>query len=268
MSFFQSIFLGILQGITEFLPISSSGHLILVEHWMGLKVDELKSFDVALHMGTLLAILLYFWKDFYGMLMGIFGKKIRSLDMPFSESISFYRRLFIFLVIGTIPAILAGVFFGDTIDAVFRNNTKAVALMLFFVALLFFLAERHPREKKKTEIGLKETILTGIAQSFALIPGVSRSGATITAGLFQGLTRQEAARFSFLLGAPAIFGAGVWTLMSGVNGTDFSLLFGGFISAAISGIFVIHFLMNFLKKYGLSVFAWYRIALSIVVFML
>lgn len=270
MSFLQSFFLGIVQGITEFLPISSSGHLILFENVFGLEVAQLKSFDVALHVGTLLAILLYFWKDFRGMLFGIFGKDLRTHRMhfhsdPSQESAAFYRQLFMYLVIGTIPAVLAGIFFNETIDRYFRS-TGSVAFMMMFVALVFFLAERG--HKEGSHVGLKNALYIGIAQAFALIPGVSRSGATISAGLFQGLKRETAARFSFLLGAPAIFGAGLWTFLKGFDAASvsFPILAIGFLSATLSSLVSVHFLMRFLKNHSLKVFAWYRIVVGLMIF--
>ncbi len=251
MSILDALILGILQGISEFLPISSSGHLVLGEHWLGLDVEGLKSFDVLVHVATLLAILVYFWRDVWGMIRAIFIK-----GDP-------YRKLIGYIVLGTIPAVLIGLFGGDMIDYYYRN-VAAVSAWMIVVAIVFFLGEYAYKRVGKGKINLRKAMIIGAAQAFALIPGVSRSGSTIVAGLFQGIKREEAARFSFLLGIPAIAGAGLLTILgdSGAFSTPPEVLLVGFVASFLAGIASIAFLMKFLKKHSLAVFAVYLLAIG------
>lgn len=267
MSFFDSLILGILQGITEFLPISSSGHLILAEDFLGLDTADLKSFDVLMHMGTFLAIAVYFWRDIWEMLKAfveIIQK--RNFKNP-------YARLILWIFIGTIPAVIVGKFAGKNIDEIFRSSDR-VAMNLIAIALVFLLAEyiykKCFKEKKGIEkLDWKNSLAIGFAQALALIPGVSRSGATISMGLLQGIERASAARFSFLLGLPAMLGAALLTSLetnpSDIYAVGVSSLLTGFLSSFIAGILSIFFLMKFLRKHSLVWFAAYRIILAIFV---
>lgn len=287
MDLFQSFILGALQGITEFLPISSSGHLVLGEHFFKLDAAVLKSFDVTVHMGTLLAILIYFWDDVWKMIKTFFelitGKT--KLDNP-------YAKLILYIVIGTIPAVIAGLLLEDWMDQNFRN-VKAVGTLMILVGTIFYLGEyvyqKYYQSSLKTVfvtavkkikdffgceknngqiqgLNLRKAIVIGCAQAIALLPGVSRSGSTIVAGLFQGVERSSAARFSFLLGIPAIAGAGVLTFLgSGDSVTEivpFSSLAIGFISSFVFGMLSVAFLMHFLKKFSLNVFAVYLVIIG------
>lgn len=266
MNWFEALILGVVQGVTEFLPVSSSGHLILVEKFLGLEVESLKSFDVALHVGTLLAILVYFRRDVREMLIAVgrlFSGRLRLSDP--------YARLIIFLIIGTVPAVIFGLF-GDWIDEHFRNF-RSVGSMLVVVAGIFLLAEfvYGKFSAKKSTVGKwHQALIIGCAQAMALIPGISRSGATISAGLFQGVERAAAARFSFLLGIPAMAGAGLLTgIEAAKNGgvpAGSAALFIGFLSSFGFGLLSVYFLMGFLKKHSLAVFAIYRIALAFALF--
>lgn len=265
MSWFDALILGIIQGVTEFLPISSSGHLILVEQFLDLKVETLKVFDVTLHVGTLLAILVYFWKDVKEMLLTVCRLFVGKLKM--SDP---YAKLILFLIIGTIPAVIFGVF-GNWIDEHFRNF-KSVGILMLFVAVVFLLAEfvYKKSSNKKSAVGKwYQALIIGLAQALALIPGISRSGSTISAGLFQGVERAAAARFSFLLGIPAMIGAALLTAMDVVKNGDVNVgtlsLTVGFFSSFIFGLLSVYFLMAFLKKHSLKIFAIYRIALAIAV---
>ncbi len=260
MEFLDALILGILQGITEFLPISSSGHLIIGETYLGLNVDTLKSFDVVVHVATLLAIITYFWVDFKGMIkafLAFCSGKLKKDDK--------YGKLILFIVIGTIPAVIVGLFAEDIIDQHFRN-IAAVGKWMLIIGILFLLAEHFHKKKKRAGLTLRKSIFIGLMQALALIPGVSRSGSTIVAGLFSGIERSEAARFSFLLGIPAIAGAGLLTALkipeNGGFGIDLSVLGVGFISSFVFGILSISFLMKFLKKHSLNVFAFYLIILG------
>lgn len=236
MNFLQAILLGLLQGITEFLPISSSGHLIIAESLLGLDISQLKDFDIVLHVGTLLAIVLYFWKDFLK------------------------PKLWPLLILGSLPAMLVGFFLEDLIDATFRS-AQSVAVMLVVVGLLFFLPSRG-QESKITPL---RAFLMGCAQAVAIIPGVSRSGSTIWTGTLLGLKREEAARFSFLLGSIAIAGAGFLTALD-LDSVSLapSLLLTGFLSAFLSSLLAIVWLMRFLKNHSLKAFGVYRIVLGLI----
>ena len=263
MNGLDALILGSVQGIAEFLPISSSGHLVLLENYLGLDFESLKSFDVAVHMGTLLAILIYFWKDIWEMV-----KAIGRLCIGRLQSTDFYGKMILFIIIGTIPAVLLGLFAGDAIDEYFRNP-RQVAINIFVVALVFLIGEwvyKKYYNNNFKAITWPKALIIGIAQSIALVPGVSRSGASIVAGLFQGVRRDEAARFSFLLGIPAILGAGLFTFVNVRNGDSAPVemlnLIIGFSSSFVFGIASIALLMKFLKKHTLAVFAVYRILLA------
>jgi undecaprenyl-diphosphatase len=262
MDILDSVILGILQGITEFLPISSSGHLVLGEHFLGLNVDMLKSFDVVVHVGTLLAILVYFWKDVWGMLKAFGRFFVGKFEGP-------YAKLILFIVIGTVPAVVVGLFGEEWIDLTFRN-VRSVGMWMMIIGILFVLGEYAYKRNKGREMKWFKAVIIGCAQAFALIPGVSRSGSTIVAGLFQGIERSEAARFSFLLGIPAIAGAGLLTAIkipgNGGFGVEWVPLVVGFLASFIFGLLSVAFLMRFLKKHSLIIFAVYLIALGFSVF--
>lgn len=262
MTIVDSIILGLTQGVSEFLPISSSGHLVIIEKVLGLKIEELKSFDVSLHMATLLAILIYFRAEVVGMIGAFFKFFLRKLE-PGDK----YAKLIPLLIVGTIPAVLLGYFAGDYLDAKFRNSTS-IAILLISVGLFFVFAEwRNKQVVRKEKMGVGGALMIGIAQSMALIPGVSRSGGTISTGLLLGFERSEMAKFSFLLGIPAMAGAGLLTFLdmtpSEMANIDYRDMIFGFIAAFTSGILCISFLMKFLRKHTLNIFAGYRILLGV-----
>ena len=240
MTLFQALLLGVLQGITEFLPVSSSGHLVLGEARLGLQLDTLKGFDVVLHAGTLLAMVVYFWNDIWAL----------------------FKRwnLIGYIILATIPAVIVGLTLENTLDNLFRDPPR-VLLMMMGMGLLFLVAEKFPPQKNKTRFTLLNTFVIGLAQAVALIPGVSRSGSTIATGLVFGLKREEAAKFSFLLGMPAIFGATLLTGLHVYNGEasmpGTAALVVGFLTSAIVGYASVAFLMKFLKHHKLNVFAYY-----------
>lgn len=254
----EAIFLGILQGVTEFLPVSSSGHLVLAEYFLGLK-DTSIAFDVTLHLGTLISVLLYFWQDWSGMAKSLVpGKTSKKGD----------RRLLFLVLIGTVPGALLGYFLEGAASTAFRSPWIVVATLSGF-ALFLWLAERlasHKRSFKK--FGWKDAISVGIAQALAIVPGVSRSGITMTIALFLGFERRAAARFSFLLSAPIIAGAGLyegfklWQDGFGTLGMDF---LWGFIAAGLSGYLVIAFLMRHLARHTFYPFVYYRLILALIV---
>lgn len=257
---FQALLLGILQGLTEFLPISSSAHLILLPwffQWNNPLLDSLP-FDVALHAGTLLAILWYFWRDWLELIGGFFRILAKRKAGDFQE------RLILYIILATIPAGIAGFFLEKTIEGTFRNPAL-IAAPLIFVSFLMIYAERRARLSRPMEgMTLKDAMLIGIAQAMALLPGVSRSGITITTGLFRGYRREAATRFSFLLSTPAIAGA---TLLQtrhlfSAGQNDGFLIAIGFVSSAAVGYLAIAFLMRYLRVHTLNLFVGYRLILA------
>lgn len=262
MQYFFAIIAGLIQGITEFLPISSSGHLIIFHDLFRFNLPDDASFDVMLHLGTFLALLLAFWRDIEKIIRGFFSSLFN-----WNWSNNYNQRLAWLVIIGIIPAIIAGYFLDDLITAYLRLDL-VVAIMLIAVGILFFIAEK--KSAKNTELQSlrpKSAFLIGLAQVLALIPGTSRSGITIIAGLWQKMKREEAAKFSFLLSMPVILGAGVKKLMdlSGWSGANWLVLIIGFAVATISGYLTVNFLLKFLNKHSLNVFGWYRIILGLVI---
>jgi undecaprenyl-diphosphatase len=258
MDLLYAAFLGILQGATEFLPVSSSGHLALAEHFFHVEQAGL-TFDVALHIGTLLAILAYFRKDFFLLALAFFG-----LDKSDEADRRRYQAFGICLA--TIPAVICGLLFGEAAETVFRSPL-IVACTLSVAGLLLLIADKKgAHERDYTTITMKDAVIIGCAQALALVPGVSRSGSTMTAGLFLGVNRSGSALFSFLLSAPIVLGAGIYKIPKILSqGLDQSglLFYGtGFVSAALSGYLFIAFLMRFVRTKSLAVFAYYRFALS------
>lgn len=261
MNLLYAVFLGVLQGITEFLPISSSGHLALAEHFFKIEQAGL-TFDICLHMGTLIAVLIYFRKDLLQLITAFLGMD-KSAEAPQR------RRMCLYICVGCIPAVIAGVLFGDFFETLFRDPAF-IAFTLSAAGFLLWLSEKKGAKiRTDKEMTLKDAIIIGCAQAFALIPGVSRSGSTMTAGLFLGMNRSSAALFSFLLSAPIIFGAGIYkipeVLSKGLDQSEIIFYLTGFVSSALSGYFVIAFLMKFVRTNSLAVFAYYRYCLSAVV---
>jgi undecaprenyl-diphosphatase len=259
----QALFLGILQGLTEFLPISSSAHLILVpwfSGWQNSPVDSL-TFDVALHAGTLVAVLWYFRRDWIDLTLGFFRILKRGRVDDFQE------RLIVSILLATIPAGIAGFLLQRTVESSFRNPALIV-LPLVLVSFLMILAEYRKRSSRPLEkMNLKDAMVIGVAQAIALLPGVSRSGITITAGLLQGYRREAATRFSFLLSTPAIAGASLLHLRHIFSGgkIEWQLLALGFASSAVVGYLAIAFLLRYLRLHTLNVFAGYRLLLAAVI---
>ena len=269
MGFLESLFLGLLQGVAEFLPISSSGHLVLAETYLHLDVEKLKVFDVVLHIGTLTAIIVYFWKDFCGLIKGFLAFLRLYKTAPHIEM---YQRLIGYIIIATIPAVIVGLLFGDAIDYLFRNAWY-VALFMIMMGEIYILAERFlAKYKIKREITWKNALIIGLAQAIALAPGISRSGSTIAAGLFLGVSREKAARFSFLMAMPAIFGAGMLTFVkelkaagAGGAGTltvELMPMIVGFIASFAASLATVYFLMRYLKNNSLRPFSYYLFALG------
>ncbi|MGE0705511.1 MAG: undecaprenyl-diphosphate phosphatase [Vicinamibacterales bacterium] len=265
----QAILLGIVQGLTEFLPVSSSGHLILARAFFGYDSDRFGlPFDVAVHLGTALAIVAFFREDIARML----GAVPRALSRgPLAKSSEpdgasdRGARMIWLLLVGTLPVVLVGLLFEDLIEEHLRTPV-VVAVTLTLGAIGFLVAERvGAQERSDASLTLAEALLLGAGQSLALVPGVSRSGITITVALLIGLRRVEAARFIFLLGVPAIIGAAVKELpaLAGEGGGEAaSLMLIGIGSSAVVGYLAIRFFVGYMARHSLDVFAWYRLALA------
>ena len=263
MPVYQAIVLAVVQGLTEFLPISSTAHLTLVPWLLGWN-DPGLTFDVALHAGTLLAVLLYFWRLWVEMLTAAAGLGKRD-DPKFPQ----YRKLFWLLIIGTIPGGVAGLLFERAAETKFRQPI-VIGTALIVVGLLMWAGDRlKNRSLTLDRVGLGESLAVGAAQALAVIPGVSRSGITMTAGLFRGMTRETAARFSFLLSTPLIAGAalkkGLEIRHEGMP-PEMRLPFAmGVIVAGLVGYLVIAFIIRFLERRTFKVFVVYRLALGVLV---
>ncbi|MFO0862886.1 MAG: undecaprenyl-diphosphate phosphatase [Candidatus Saccharibacteria bacterium] len=250
---FIVILLSIVQAITEFLPISSSAHLLLVP-WAFNLTDPGLAFDAAIHIGTALALLVFFWKDFW--------KMVKTKD-----------RLLWYIVVASIPAGIIG-FFGDKfIEKTLHASSYAPLIvgigMIFFSLLLYYVDTVGKKKEQEKEITLKQSLFVGFAQVLAFIPGASRSGITITAGLWLGFTRKEAARFSFLLATPISLGAGLYKLLEIIKNpsptlSNFDILVG-IVVTFVAGIVVIKWLLDYLKNHSMLLFVIYRIVIGLAV---
>ncbi|HEX2998843.1 MAG TPA: undecaprenyl-diphosphatase UppP [Armatimonadota bacterium] len=265
MGIFQAIILGVVQGLTEFLPVSSSGHLVAlpaVMHWNAFNLQ----FDVALHMGTLVALAAYFYRDWLNMLLALVGSGPGS-----SVERQERRRLAITLIAACIPAGLAGVVLEHAAETIFRSP-YLVAINLAVIGVIMLLVDRASKGKRNVEnANLGDGLFIGLAQVLALIPGVSRSGITIIAGLARNLSREEAARFSFLLSVPITFGAGVFALRDlrgGLPAGETIPFLAGVVSAALVGYLTIAFLLDYLRRHDLRIFVYYRWAFAALIALL
>ncbi|RJQ31052.1 MAG: undecaprenyl-diphosphate phosphatase [Actinobacteria bacterium] len=251
MTIIQAIILGIVQGLTEFLPISSSAHLVLLPKLFGwpqlLDSTTLQvNFDIALHFGSLIAVVGYFWNDLNKMALSVTGKRQNSSE----------RRLLVFLLIATLPAAIFGIVFKDFFEQLF-DKPLLVAFFLIGTGLIIVLAESAARPHKSLkEMTFSESLAVGFGQALAIIPGISRSGSTISIGIWSGLKRQEAARFSFLLSVPVILGATIVSL-SDFKFEYLGVTLVGFISSLIMSYLAIKYLISYLKRGNLRIFALY-----------
>jgi len=261
MTILQAIVFGAVQGLTEFLPVSSTAHLILLPWFMGWP-DPGLAFDVALHLGTLVALFIYFrtdWFELIGASLGVIRGRTRTPD----------AKMAMLIVGATIPAAIAGALFESKVENALRAP-QLIGVTLIGMALVLVVAEAAGRRKKSLDdLSWSDAMAVGAAQAFAIIPGVSRSGSTITAGLFRSMKRDAAARFSFYLSAPIIGGAvakkSLDILKSGLGLEQMTPLIIGIISSGIIGYLSIAFLMRYLQTHNTYLFVIYRIALGIVV---
>mgnify|MGYP005840976133 CR=1 FL=1 len=266
MTIFQSLFLGFIQGITEFLPVSSSGHLVIIPYLLGWEIDaeSMFVFDVLVQVATMIGVIAYFWRDYVAI-----GKAMLK-DLRWQANPQWEVRLGWLILIGTIPAGGAGLLLNDLIETAF-NSPLAAASFLVGTACLLFIAEKYRHNTRSLDqTTWKDALIIGLFQTFALFPGLSRSGSTITGGMLRGLQRTAAARFAFLMALPIMLAAG---LLSGKDlwflpgAKSLLLLFlPGFITSAVIGYLAIGWLLRFLMKYSLRAFAVYCLALALITF--
>jgi undecaprenyl-diphosphatase len=262
----QAIVIGVVQGLTEFLPISSSAHLIVLPRVLGWDDALINSpeFVVMLHMGTLAALLVYFWRDVIDLLRAAWAA-LRERSVAGDPQ----RKLAVVLLLSVIPAAVVGFLFESWIERFFREAILVVPFILAVGAAILWLAERlGTRDRDLTQAEYGDGVVIGVAQALALFPGISRSGVTLAAGLFRGLEREAAARFAFLMGIPIIAGAGLWTerhILTGAAGdVDLAVLAAGVIAAAVSGLLAIRFLLGYLRSHSLGIFIAYRLVAAVV----
>jgi undecaprenyl-diphosphatase len=280
MSIVEAIVLGLVQGLTEFLPISSSGHLILVPWLFGWDEPGL-AFDAALHLGTLLAVFFYFWRDLLAMLRAVPTALSRPISLLTGDPLADDAdgtgicrerdaRLALLLILGSIPGGIVGVLAQRRLEGFFHDDSERpfsivviVALLVVFGLLLWWADRAAVHRRRIASLTVRDTVIIGAAQALALMPGVSRSGSTLTAGLFLGLRRADAARFSFLLGTPLVILAGLKGLAdildANPSGSEITTMLVGIIFSAVSGFAAISILLRYLQRSNASVFVIYRL---------
>jgi len=260
MTTLRAVVLGVLQGAGEFLPISSSGHLIVLPFLMGWP-DSGLAFDVALHLGTLAAVAFAFWRDWLRLLKG--GLRGLASRRPLADPDA---RLLVYLALATLPGAVAGLLLDEWAETVFRSPAL-VALMMALMGVVLWLADRRSGTAGEGEVvRLRDALLIGLAQALAIVPGTSRSGATISMALFLGHKREAAARFSFLLALPITAGAALVKVPDLVaSGAELRPVFLGMLAAAVSGFVAIRFLLRYVRTRSYAPFVWYRFAFALVV---
>ena len=274
MNIIEAIILGIIQGLTEFLPISSTGHLTVAGKLMGLISEEhpeqWTSFIAVIQLGTLVAILIYFWNDLWRITIDFINDNLLKRKSFNNQSEN--SKMGWYIILGSIPVVFIGLVFKDLIEGSLTKNLYVIAASLILLGIILAFAEKFGKFKKELkEIKWYDALIVGFAQSLALIPGSSRSGTTITAGIFLGFKRETAARFSFLLSVPAILGSGLLQLYKALAFIDTSgilTLIIATITSAVSGYLTIEFLLKFLRKNSTVVFIVYRIAIGVVIIIL
>lgn len=266
MTLLHAIILGIIQGLTEFIPVSSTAHLFITSHLLGLPSDNLTfSFNVIIQLGTVLAMLAFFWKDIWhitqAFLLGIKNKK------PFED---FYARLGWLIIVATIPALIAGFLLQDFVKQMSSDSLLWAGIRLLFTAVLLFVVEYFDKKNRTLESATWVDALTvGLFQVLAIFPGASRSGSTMAGGMFRGFDRPSAARFAFLMSAPILLAAGVYESIEVItlpNTTEFlPILITGFVVSAIVGWMSIKWLLNYLRNNSLYLFSAYCLIVGIIV---
>lgn len=274
MNFIEAIILGIIQGLTEFLPISSTAHLTISGKLMNLISEQFPerwtSFIAVIQIGTLISVIIYFWNDLIVIIKDFLSenlfRRIKFSDQNINSKMGWY------IIIATIPVVVIGLAFKDFIEGVFTKNLIVIASSLIVLAIILAIAEKVGKfNRSKENLKWYDALIIGFAQALALIPGSSRSGTTITAGLFLGLNRETAARFSFLMSIPAVAASGLLQLYQALKYIDSNQLITMIIStivSAIVGYLSIDFLIKYLKTRSMLIFIIYRIVIGIIIFIL
>jgi undecaprenyl-diphosphatase len=264
MNIFHAFFLGIIQGLTEFIPISSTAHLLIAEKLFRLPADDaMFSFLVIVQLGTIVSLIIFYWNDLLGLVKAFFAK-------PFSTQ---ENKLAWYIILATIPALLAGYLLKDAVQALFQQPMLEASIRLLTAAVLLTLAERLTKKNRKLDsMTWLDALVIGLMQIIAVFPGASRSGTTISGGMFRGLNRSSAARFAFLMSVPVMLAAGGYQMLDVVKmpnlGQFLPLLAVGFITAAIVGWFAVRWLIGYLGKHSLYVFAAYCAVFGTITFFL
>jgi undecaprenyl-diphosphatase len=254
---FQAAVLGLVQGLGEFLPISSSAHLVLVP-WLFRWPDQGLSFDIALHLGTLTAVIVYYWRDII-MLIKAFVASLFPSSRNWQDN---NQRLAWLILLATIPGAIFGKVFEQDVETIFRSPLL-IAGTLSVMGLILFVADYYGKKQQSlADMRWWQSLAVGLSQALALIPGVSRSGATITTGLSLGFTRADAARFSFLMSIPIIAGAGLLKAPELLYTTNWAPVIVGFVVAALTGFAAIVFMLRYISHRSLALFTWYRLVLA------
>jgi undecaprenyl-diphosphatase len=267
MDIIQAIIIGLVQGLTEFLPVSSSAHLIFAQQALGV-ADVGLAFDVLLHVGTLVAVIVYFFNDIVNMIKGFILSLVDLKNGNFMGELKKdpYKKLAWLTILATIPIGIVGVLFNDIVESMFMGLTVPAFLLLITGCLLYVSQRMNTGKIDVRNITLKEALIMGCGQALAILPGLSRSGTTIAAGLFAGLDKEFAAKFSFILSIPAILGAAVFQLKDLSGGSvEIGACIAGFIVAAISGYLAISVLLKIVREKSLDIFAYYCWIVGIVV---
>lgn len=271
MDVIQAIIIGLVQGLTEFLPVSSSAHLMFAQKILGVS-DIGLAFDVLLHLGTVIAVVWFFRVDIYKLIIAWFSSLADIVNGSFIEELKkdVFKKLAWYVVLGTIPVGLVGFLFESKIDALFVGALYVPAFFLFVTGTILYISQRmNSGSINLSNIGPKEVLFMGLGQACALLPGLSRSGTTIAAGLVAGLDKEFAAKFSFILSIPAILGAALLKIPDlGASGSvEILPLIAGFIVAVVSGYFAIKWLLELIQKRSLDCFAYYCWIVGIAVFL-
>jgi undecaprenyl-diphosphatase len=261
MTFLQSFLLGIVQGLTEFIPVSSTAHLLVAEHYMGLDPNDqmLFSFSVLVQLGTLISVFIFYWKDLLGLIQAFFAR-------PFSTA---QNRLAWYIIIATVPALLFGFILKDAVEALFRNPVREASIRLLTAALLMFLAEwLTKKDRTLNSMTWLDALFIGILQILSVFPGASRSGTTISGGMFRRFDRPSAARFAFLMSVPVMLAAGGYQTLDVIQMPNIAqflpLLAVGFVTAAIVGWLAIKWLIGYLSQHSLYVFSAYCVGAGLI----